>query len=349
MKIIRKISIFVGACLLLAGICYFLYPTYREWRTQREVDTIIAEFEQNREEAIAESQGSFIMSSYDSKDDSDGETDEESGHVSSDEPVLEDMTKTIMPDLYEALVEYNEGLIASHQQVLDAWSYEQSPVDIDSLNKGSSVIGYIEIPDMKNLRLPLYLGASPEHLGKGAAVLTQTSMPIGGTNTNCVISGHRGYRGSAYFQYIDRLQVGSKVYVTNPWETLTYQVVSTKIVRPSQVDEIMIQDGKDMVTLISCHPYVVGGGPERYLVFCERVVETSVDDTTDTDETSTTESQGSTELVNPTVTEEPTTEDEVFSGNDVQRLETLLRILGPITVVLIICIILVAKLRYKRS
>ena len=109
------------------------------------------------------------------------------------------------------------------------------------------------------------------NLSKGAAVLSQTSMPVGGDSTNCVIAGHRGYQGSAYFQYIDRMSEGSKIYITNPWETLTYQVTGIKIVQPTDSSDVLIQPGKDMVTLVSCHPYVIGGGPERYLVFAERV------------------------------------------------------------------------------
>lgn len=167
---------------------------------------------------------------------------------------------------------YNKNLAQNGQSISDAWSYEQQPMDLDSLNIDSDnpIIGYIEIPDMK-IRLPLMLGASSKNLEKGAAVLSQTSMPIGGENTNCVIAGHRGWEGSAYFQYIENMKVGSKVYITNPWETLVYECTSIKVIYPDDVNSILIQPGKDMVTLFSCHPYVLGGGPYRYLVFCERV------------------------------------------------------------------------------
>ena len=177
--------------------------------------------------------------------------------------------KEVFPELYSEMESYNKDLFQNGQQIVDAWSYEQTPLDLSLLNSDEPVIGYIEIPDMK-VRLPLFLGASPDNLGKGAAVLSETSMPVGGANTNCVIAGHRGWNGMAYFQRIENLTEGSKVYITNPWETLVYKVASAKIIGPDDVSSILIQPGEDMITLFTCHPYVIGGGPYRYLVFCKR-------------------------------------------------------------------------------
>ena len=108
--------------------------------------------------------------------------------------------------------------------------------------------------------MPVYLGALDDHLAAGAAVLGNTSAPIGGDNTNCVIAGHRGWRGADYFRYIDRLQAGDTVQVTNLWETLTYTVADIRI---------KIQQGRDLLTLLTCHPYA-SGGRQRYVVCCER-------------------------------------------------------------------------------
>ena len=133
---------------------------------------------------------------------------------------------------------------------------------------GDEIFGAIEIPPL-GLSMPIYLGASEEHLAAGAAQLSQTSLPIGGSNTNCVIAGHRGWRGADYFRYIPDLQVGDTVLLTNLWETLTYTVTETQIIAPNDVDKILIQEGKDMLTLITCHPYA-SGGKQRYVVYCER-------------------------------------------------------------------------------
>ena len=85
-------------------------------------------------------------------------------------------------------------------------------------------------------------------------------------------TGHRGYGGYDYFRYIDKLEPGDEVIITNLWDTLTYRVTDIKIVSPDDVNAILIQPDKDMITLLTCHPYA-SGGKYRYLVFCERVTE----------------------------------------------------------------------------
>ena len=103
----------------------------------------------------------------------------------------------------------------------------------------------------------------------GAAILSETSMPIGGESTNCVISGHRGYRGAPYFKDIELLKKGSKVYITNPWGKLTYMAYKIEVVSPSDVSSCLIQEGEDIITLLTCHPYM-SHGRFRYLVYCKR-------------------------------------------------------------------------------
>ena len=122
---------------------------------------------------------------------------------------------------------------------------------------------YIEIPDM-GVCLPVFPGATGEHLARGAAIMDQTSMPLGGAGTNCVIAGHRGYRGSPFFQYIDHMKEGSEVTLVTPWETLRYQAVETKVIDPCDWEDLKICPDKDRLTLISCHPYG-GGGRYRYV------------------------------------------------------------------------------------
>lgn len=172
--------------------------------------------------------------------------------------------------LYQELKQYNQRLITEGQKIQDAWSYSQPPVPLENMPMEDSVIGYIEITDME-VKLPLLLGASEANLARGAAVLSETSMPIGGEDSNCVIAAHRGWKGSAYFQEIEHMKIGSEVYVTNPWETLVYRAVGMQVITPYDLDAIRIQENKDMVTLLSCHPDGVGGGQYRYLVYCERI------------------------------------------------------------------------------
>ena len=173
------------------------------------------------------------------------------------------------PELLAALQEYNRQLYAEQQcNLTDLEACETPAADLTAYGIDDEIIGVLEIPAME-LTMPVYLGASDDHLAAGAAVLGNTSAPIGGANTNCVIAGHRGWRGADYFRHIDRLQIGDTVTLTNLWETLTYTVADIQIIQPHEVDKIKIQQGRDLLTLITCHPYA-SGGRQRYVVCCER-------------------------------------------------------------------------------
>ena len=173
------------------------------------------------------------------------------------------------PELLAALREYNQRIYAEKQSgLVDLEDCEESAADLIAYGIEDEIIGVLEIPTME-LTMPVYLGASDDHLAAGAAVLGSTSAPIGGDNTNCVIAGHRGWRGADYFRHIDRLAVGDTVTLTNLWETLTYTVADIQIIQPHEVEKIKIQPNRDLLTIITCHPYA-SGGRQRYVVYCER-------------------------------------------------------------------------------
>ena len=174
------------------------------------------------------------------------------------------------PELLAALQEYNRQLYVEKQcNLTDLEACEAPAADMTAYGVADEIIGVLEIPAME-LTMPVYLGASDAHLAAGAAVLGNTSAPIGGDNTNCVIAGHRGWRGADYFRRIDLLQVGDTVTLTNLWETLTYTVADIQIIQPHEVDKIKIQPNRDLLTLLTCHPYA-SGGRERYVVYCEKL------------------------------------------------------------------------------
>ena len=173
------------------------------------------------------------------------------------------------PELLAALQEYNRQLYAEKQSsLIDLEACEEPAADLTAYGIEDEIIGVLEIPAME-LTMPVYLGASDAHLAAGAAVLGNTSAPIGGDNTNCVIAGHCGWKGADYFRHIDRLAVGDEVRITNLWETLTYTVADIQIIQPHEVDKIKIQSDRDLLTLLTCHPYA-SGGRQRYVVYCER-------------------------------------------------------------------------------
>jgi len=173
--------------------------------------------------------------------------------------------------LYEEMAAYNTRIYEEKQQSLcDAWSYETNVFDFSAAGLPDDMLGYLSIPAM-DCELPLYIGANTENMAKGAVVLTQTSMPLGGVNTNCVIAAHRGYYGVPMFREIEALQPGDDVTVTTVWETLHYKVAKCIVIEPSDIDAVKILDGQDLVTLVTCHPYT--DNTQRYVVYCTRCPE----------------------------------------------------------------------------
>ena len=180
-----------------------------------------------------------------------------------------DVPEQQYPELLAELQAYNQRIYTEKQSgLVDLKACEEPAVDLAAYGIDDEIIGVLEIPAME-LTMPVYLGASDAHLAAGAAVLGNTSAPIGGDNTNSVIAGHRGWKGADYFRHIDRLQVGDTVTLTNLWETLTYTVADIQIIQPHEVDKIKIQPSRDLLTLVTCHPYA-SGGRQRFVVYCER-------------------------------------------------------------------------------
>lgn len=251
-----------GILALVIGLGIYLYPDYREWKLMKEVEAITEISQQ--ENRVQNDQKNHMEPEQAPK--------ETSASEESTETETEAETESASLDLWRALMDYNIHLAEEKQEITDAWTFRQSPVDIAALNNGSPAVGYIEIPEIE-LKLPLFVGATEENMSKGAVVLAGTSMPVGGTNTNCVIAGHRGYRGSPYFRDIDQLQVGSEVHINNLWESMTYKVTGTRIIHATECDILQVQPDKDMVTLFSCYPYLSIGTKYRLVIFCERAEE----------------------------------------------------------------------------
>ena len=189
--------------------------------------------------------------------------------VTVDSPTESEETRDY-PELWADMVRYNEAIYTQGQAGLSCeYDYQKPSFTLTQYGLADEVFGVISIPAME-LEMPIFLGATEQHMADGAAHLSQTSLPIGGENTNCVIAGHRGYNGASYFRYIDKLKVGDTVSITNLWERLTYRVCEIKIIEPHDVTEILIQPGRELLTLLTCHPYA-SGGRQRYVVYCERV------------------------------------------------------------------------------
>jgi sortase A len=139
-------------------------------------------------------------------------------------------------------------------------------LEITEGTDGASVFAYIRI-DKINQTLPVYLGATDEHLKKGVAVIQGTSIPVGGENTNSVIAGHTGLV-KRFFTDLPKLKPGDEIEITNRFETLYYKVTGNKLIWPDQSEYLASVAGKDMITLLTC--YHGTSVNDRLLVFAER-------------------------------------------------------------------------------
>lgn len=224
----RKFLIALTIIGFIIGLGIFLYPHISSWMINSEIKDEIKEFETNS------------VMAYSKQDD----------------------------ELYQAMMNYNESLYLSGQsEISDAWTFQHEEFRLNDYDYKNDVVATITIPRME-LKMPIYLGASEENMSRGIVNLGNTSLPIGGKNTNCVLAGHRGYRGAPFFRNIEDLQLGDEIIVDNYWEQLKYNVCEIKVIYPSESEQVLIQDGKDMLTLITCHPY--RNNYQRYVVYCRR-------------------------------------------------------------------------------
>ena len=245
---LRSLALLLVLFLFAAGLAVFLYPYLWGAMVDREI-SLNAQGFLNRAETAPTAEVIVTIDSI--------------------EPTAPENARAY-PKLWADMVRYNETIYTQGQTGLScAYDYQKPSFRLMDYGLEDEVFGVISIPAME-LEMPIFLGATEQHMADGAAHLSQTSLPIGGENTNCVIAGHRGYNGASYFRYIDKLKVGDLVSVTNLWETLTYRVCEIKIIDPHDVTEILIQPGRELLTLLTCHPYA-SGGRQRYVVYCERV------------------------------------------------------------------------------
>lgn len=235
------ISLIIIACVLFfVGLSIMLYPVLTNWLYNLDVQSQKRTFEQKIKKAENPSQE-------------------------------ENASERLFEELYQELKRRNELLYSEHQKDLkDPFSYEQPGIDLTEYGIEGNTIGFLSIPKME-IELPILLGANAENMREGAVHLTETSYPIGGENINCVLAAHRGYSKAAMFRDIEKLEIGDEIYIENVWETLAYQVVEIRIISPTDVQELLIQPGRDLVTLITCHPY--RHNYQRYVVYCERIIE----------------------------------------------------------------------------
>ena len=185
----------------------------------------------------------------------------------------ESVLANLQPEDYTTLLEdahaYNKALYETDFPLMD---YKKLSGYDDTLSiTDNHMMGYLKI-DRIGVELPIYHGTSDEVLNKGVGHLEGSSLPVGGENTHCVMSAHRGLPSSKLFTDLDRVEKGDTFQIVVLNQVLTYQVDQITIIEPDDFTQLQIIEGGDYCTLFTCTPY--GINTHRLLVRGHQVDET---------------------------------------------------------------------------
>ncbi len=220
--------------LFLAGLSLLLYPLIaNEWNNYRQKRLI-----SNYDDMIAEKEAS-------------GEID--------------------YPAEWSRATSYNDALLPSilPDSFAIAQESEEDEDYMACLNlNGDGMMGIVEIPKIK-IRLPIFHTTNDEVLQTAAGHLEGSSLPVGGENTHAVISAHRGLPSAALFTDLDKLKEGDHFLLKILDDTLCYEVDQIMVVEPEETSSLAVEEGMDLVTLLTCTPY--GVNSHRLLVRGHRV------------------------------------------------------------------------------
>ena len=178
-----------------------------------------------------------------------------------------DLSKENYDELWTAAKSYNASLVPRFNAFLLT---DEQKEQYDSLLNvsGLGIMGYIEIPEI-NCSLPIYHGTDESVLQIAVGHISWSSLPTGGESTHCVLSGHRGLPSAKLFTNLDKLTEGSTFMLRVLDEVLTYEVDQILTVLPDEVDALLIVEGEDLCTLVTCTPY--GINSHRLLVRGHRI------------------------------------------------------------------------------
>ena len=167
--------------------------------------------------------------------------------------------------VWDEAVAYNQQWRGDHFKLSPAEQKKyESLLDIG----GTGIMGYIEIPTI-HVNLPIYHGTEDSVLQIATGHLEWTSLPVGGESTHCVLSGHRGLPSAKLFTNLDQLHEGDTFTLHILNEIVAYEVDQIRIVKPENTEDLLIVDGQDYCTLVTCTPY--GINTHRLLVRGHRI------------------------------------------------------------------------------
>ena len=228
----QKLLFLAVSLLFLTGVGLVLYPVVSDWYIGRHQASVVASYD---EEAARLSQEQI-------------ETELARAHAYNDSL----LGNVVLTDPFDA-----DGLA------------EQNTEYDDLLNiNGDGVMGSIDIPRV-DIYLPIYHTTDAEVLAKGAGHLKNSSLPVGGTGTHAIISGHTALPSAELFNNLSDVEKGDVFYIHVLNETLAYEVDQIKVVLPDNIEDLLIDRNEDYVTLVTCTPY--GINSHRLLVRGRRI------------------------------------------------------------------------------
>ena len=178
---------------------------------------------------------------------------------------IEDTDAAELTAQREAAEQYNAML--SGATITEGGASAPSLAYAEQLTVGG-VMAYVDIPKI-NVYLPVQHGTDADTLERAVGHVVGTSLPVGGSSTHAVLSAHSGLASSKLFSDIDQLAVGDTFYIHVLGDTLAYRVDAINTVLPTDTHLLQIEDGKDLVTLVTCTPF--GVNTHRLLVRGHRV------------------------------------------------------------------------------
>lgn len=231
----KKYLNIIIAVIFIMGLSLLLYPTVaNQWNTYRQSKLVSAYEDQIRDLEDANA--------------IDYDAEWEKAHAYNDA-----LTPMILPDSF-AIADATEERDRDYESCLNL--------------TGNGIMGTVEIPKI-DVRLPIYHYTTKEVLLNAAGHLEGSSLPVGGESTHSVISAHRGLPSATLFTDLDKLEEGDHFLIRVLNDILCYEVDKISVVEPEETEELAVEDGEDLMTLLTCTPY--GVNSQRLLVRGHRV------------------------------------------------------------------------------
>lgn len=232
---IRKAKVFMILIIFLAGLSLLLYPfVANQWNNYRQKQ-LISDYTSTVSELEASGQIDY------------------GAEMAKAQSYNNALLPSILPDSF-AVADASEEEDADYMSCLNL--------------TGDGVMGTVEIPKI-DIKIPIYHTTDDEVLQKAAGHLEGSSLPVGGESTHAVIAAHRGLPSASLFTDLDKLEEGDHFLINVLDETLCYEVDKISIVEPEDTDMLSVEEGEDLVTLLTCTPY--GVNSQRLLVRGHRV------------------------------------------------------------------------------